>query len=47
MADRLGSGTVVLLVDNTNFRGYWRGTSRLFLNALFFGDHIRVPAAPR
>jgi hypothetical protein len=43
MADRLGGGAVVLLIDNTNFRGYWRGTNRLFLNALFFGNHIQVP----
>ncbi len=43
IADRLGQGTVVLLVDNPNFRGYWRGTNRLFLNALFFGNHVTVP----
>lgn len=43
LADQLGGGSVVLLVDNPNFRGYWRGTNRLFLNALFFGDHIRTP----
>jgi hypothetical protein len=43
IADQLGRGTVVLLVDNTNFRGYWRGTNKLFLNALFFGDQIQVP----
>ncbi len=43
MVDRLGRGTVVLLVDNTNFRGYWRGTNRIFLNALFFGHRIDVP----
>lgn len=43
MADRLGGGAVVLLIDNPNFRGYWRGTTRLFLNALFFGNHIQVP----
>lgn len=43
LADGLGQGTVVLLVDNPNFRGYWRGTNRLFLNAVFFGDHIEVP----
>ena len=43
MADRFGGGAVVLLIDNTNFRGYWRGTNRLFLNALFFGNHIQVP----
>ena len=43
MAVGNGQGSVVLLVDNPNFRGYWRGTQRLFLNALFFGDHIRTP----
>ena len=43
LVDRFGGGTVVLLIDNTNFRGYWRGTNRLFLNALFFGDQIQVP----
>ncbi len=43
MADNLERGSVVLLIDNPNFRGYWRGTTRLFLNALFFGNHIDVP----
>ncbi len=43
IADQLGRGSVVLLVDNPNFRGYWRGTNRLLLNAIFFGDHIRAP----
>jgi len=46
MADRLGRGSVVLFADNPAFRGYWYGTNRLFLNALFFGPHIEVPAAP-
>jgi hypothetical protein len=39
----LGRGRVVLFADNPNFRGSWYGTNRLFLNALFLGDHIRVP----
>jgi len=43
IADQLGQGSVVLLIDNPNFRGYWRGMNRLLLNALFFGDHIRAP----
>ena len=43
VADQLGQGSVVLLIDNPNFRGYWRGTNRLLINALFFGDHIRAP----
>jgi hypothetical protein len=43
VADQLGQGSVVLLIDNPNFRGYWRGTNRLLINALFFGDHVRAP----
>ena len=43
LADRLGRGTVVLLVDNPNFRGYWRGTQRLLMNAIWFGGEIAVP----
>ena len=43
LADQLDSGAVILLIDNTNFRGYWRGTNRLFLNALYFGNHVEVP----
>ncbi|TRX61360.1 zinc carboxypeptidase [Fulvivirga sp. M361] len=39
----LGKGRVVLFADNPNFRGSWYGTNRLFLNALFFGNHIKVP----
>jgi hypothetical protein len=39
----LGKGRVVLFADNPNFRGSWYGTNRLFLNALFFGDKIKVP----
>jgi len=39
----LGRGRVVLFADNPNFRGSWYGTNRLFLNALFLGEHIRVP----
>ena len=39
----LGRGRVVLFADNPNFRGSWYGTNRLFLNALFLGNHINVP----
>lgn len=39
----LGQGTVVLFADNPNFRGSWYGTNRLFLNAMFLGDQIRIP----
>nr|WP_299345918.1 M14 family zinc carboxypeptidase [Allomuricauda sp.] len=43
VVSKLGSGRVVLFADNPNFRGSWYGTNRLFLNALFLGDKIRIP----
>jgi len=46
LTDQVGSGSVVLMLDNPNFRGYWFGTNRLFLNALYFGRHMSVPGAP-
>lgn len=35
-----GKGLTISLNDNPNFRAYWYGTNRLFLNALFFGGII-------
>ncbi|MAU27065.1 MAG: zinc carboxypeptidase [Muricauda sp.] len=43
IVSKLGGGRVVMFADNPNFRGSWYGTNRLFLNALFLGDKIRVP----
>ncbi len=34
----VGKGRVILLADDPNFRGFWLGTSRVFMNAIFFGD---------
>ncbi len=36
----LGSGRVIYFSDNPAFRGFWLGTHRLLLNALFFGPVI-------
>jgi len=36
VAERQGAGSVILIVDNPNFRGTFLGTSKLFLNGLFF-----------
>lgn len=36
----LGRGRVISLVDNPNFRAFWLGTNRLFLNSIFFGHII-------
>ena len=36
----VGSGQVVSMVDNPNFRAFWYGTNKLFMNAIFFGQTI-------
>ncbi|MCX2449663.1 M14 family zinc carboxypeptidase [Pedobacter sp. PLR] len=38
IATGLGSGEVILFADDPTYRGYWLGTGRLFLNAIFFGN---------
>ncbi len=40
-AERLGSGSVICMIDNPNFRGVWYGTNKLFSNALYFGKAIK------
>lgn len=40
-----GKGLTIVLNDNPNFRGYWYGTNRLFLNAIFFGNTIDKESA--
>lgn len=39
--EKLGSGRVIYFTEDVNFRGYWRGVDRLFLNAVILG-----PSAP-
>lgn len=40
-----GKGLIISFNDNPNFRAYWYGTNRLFLNALFFGGIIETGSA--
>jgi hypothetical protein len=40
VAERLGRGAVLRYVDNPNFRGFWNGGTKLFLNGLYFGGLI-------
>jgi hypothetical protein len=35
-----GNGQVVLFADDPTYRGYWLGTSRLLINALFFSNLV-------
>jgi hypothetical protein len=46
LVDGLGQGSVILMLDNPAFRGYWYGTNRLLLNAILFGRLVTVPATP-
>ncbi|MFC6997870.1 M14 family metallopeptidase [Rufibacter roseus] len=41
----IGSGRVIGIVDNPNFRAFWYGTNKLFLNSLFFGQIISGASA--
>ncbi len=36
LINRSGRGSVVSIIHNPNFRGFWFGNSKLFMNALFF-----------
>jgi hypothetical protein len=36
-----GSGLVIAFADDMNFRSYWFGGSKIFLNAIFFGDCLK------
>jgi hypothetical protein len=36
----VGSGRVISMTDNPNFRAFWFGTNKLFMNAIFFGQTL-------
>ncbi|HSK13603.1 MAG TPA: hypothetical protein VK907_10335, partial [Phnomibacter sp.] len=40
MVQTVGRGRVVSMADNPNFRAFWLGSMRLFVNAIFFGRNI-------
>ena len=40
-----GSGKVISMTDNPNFRAFWFGTNKLFMNAIFFGQTISGSSA--
>ncbi|MEQ8510017.1 MAG: M14 family zinc carboxypeptidase [Rhodospirillaceae bacterium] len=42
LAERRGQGAVVLLSDNPNFRAWWFGPNKMFLNSLFFSTAIKA-----
>ncbi len=42
-----GSGKVICIPDNPNFRAFWYGTNKVFLNAIFWGSSINNNAVQR
>lgn len=44
LVQQVGSGRIIMMVDNPNFRAYWYGSNRLFLNALFMSQLANEPA---
>jgi hypothetical protein len=45
IAQRSGRGRIISMSDNPNFRAFWYGTNKLFLNAIFFGKVVEVVAS--
>lgn len=42
IVNTVGAGRVINIADNPNFRAFWLGGSKLFLNAIFFGRNIEA-----
>jgi Zinc carboxypeptidase len=42
ITNTLGQGKVIAMADNPNFRAFWYGTNKLFLNTLFFSAQIQA-----
>ncbi len=45
IVNAVGAGRVISIPDNPNFRGFWLGGSKLFMNAIFFGRIIEAASA--
>ncbi len=37
-----GNGAIVSFADDPTYRSYWHGTDRLFINAIYFGNHLSL-----
>lgn len=40
-----GNGRIIMMADNPNFRAFWLGSTKLFMNAIFFGRNIDAGSA--
>ncbi len=46
IAQKQDKGLVVHFANNPLFRGYWRGTERMYINALYFGQVVESTDLP-
>lgn len=46
-ARKYGKGAVIQIADNLNFRAFWYGTNKLFLNSLFFSPILQETILPK
>ena len=47
IAERQGKGLIVRFANNPLFRGFWRGTERFWVNALYFGPLVGATELPQ
>ena len=45
IVNALGNGRIINIDNNLNFRGFWLGGTKLFMNAIFFGRNIDAASA--
>jgi hypothetical protein len=45
IVNTVGTGRVINIADNPNFRAFWLGGTKLFMNAIFFGRIIDAASA--
>jgi Zinc carboxypeptidase len=45
IVNTVGNGRVINIADNPNFRAFWLGGTKLFMNAIFFGRIIDAASA--
>jgi len=47
IAERHGKGLIVRFANNPLFRGFWRGTERLWVNSIYFGPLVGATELPQ
>jgi len=47
IAERHGKGLIVRFANDPIFRGFWRGTERLWINSLYFGPLVGTTQLPK